>query len=347
MWGSLPTWALVAGFLAASSVIFICGLRMTGLADKLADRTGLGEAIVGAVLLGAATSLGGTVVSITAALDGRASLAFSNSVGGIAAQTVFLAVADMFYRRINLEHAGADLGNVFQGLVLIVLLTLPFVAMTTPEVTIWAVHPVSFVIPLVYGTGLLAGRTVRQSPMWIPTSTDETRPDRPEDEDAASRAESTGRLFLIFALLMLLMGTSGYAIAKIASELSDRMQISETVVGALATAVVTSLPELVTTVAAVRRGALQLAIGGIIGGNTFDTLFLVVSDVAYRDGSLYHAVGDQDYFWIVTALLMTGILTAGLILRQREGPGKIGVESALLLLVYAGAVATQFIVGGV
>lgn len=346
MWGSLPTAALVAGFLAAGGVIFICGLRMTGLADKLADRTGLGEAIAGAVLLGAATSLGGTVVSITAALDGRASLAFSNSVGGIAAQTVFLAVADMFYRRINLEHAGADLGNVFQGLVLIVLLTLPFVAMTTPEVTMWAIHPVSFAILLVYGSGLLAGRTVRKAPMWTPTRTKETRPDRP-DEDAESRADSTGRLFLTFGLLMLLMGTSGYAIAKIASELSDRMHISETVVGALATAVVTSLPELVTTVAAVRRGALQLAIGGIIGGNTFDTLFLVASDVAYRDGSLYHAVGDQDYFWIVAALLMTGILTAGLILRQREGPGKIGIESILLLLVYAGAVATQFIVGGV
>jgi cation:H+ antiporter len=43
--------------------------------------------------------------------------------------------------------------------------------------------------------------------------------------------------------------------------------------------------ELVTTIAAVRRGALQLAVGGIIGGNTFDTLFLTAADVSYREGS--------------------------------------------------------------
>ncbi|MEF2551602.1 sodium:calcium antiporter [Aurantimonas sp. A2-1-M11] len=345
MWGELSTMILVGAFLAAGGVIFFSGLQMTGLADKLADRTGLGEAIIGAVLLGAATSLSGIIVSVTAALDGRASLAFSNSVGGIAAQTVFLAVADMFYRKINLEHAAADLGNVFQGVVLMVLLTLPFVAMTTPEYTIWAIHPVSFVIPVVYAAGLVAGRTVHEAPMWVPVDTADTETDQPEEEDAESKSKSSLRLFLTFGFLMLLMGAAGYVIAKTASELTDRMEISETLVGALVTAVVTSMPELVTTVVAVRKGALQLAVGGIIGGNTFDTLFLMASDVAYRDGSLYHAVSDQDYFWIVSALLMTGVLIGGLILRQRQGPARIGIESILLLLIYAGAIALQFLVG--
>ena len=63
---------------------------MTGVLP-VADRTGLGEAVVGGVLLGAATSFSGTIVSLTAALDGRASLAFSNGIGGIAAQTAFKA----------------------------------------------------------------------------------------------------------------------------------------------------------------------------------------------------------------------------------------------------------------
>lgn len=345
MWDDLSTTILIAAFVAAGAVIFVSGLRMTGLADRLADRTGLGEAIIGGVLLGAATSLSGIIVSVTAALDGRASLAFSNSVGGIAAQTVFLAVADMFYRKTNLEHAAADLGNVFQGLVLMVLLTLPLIALTTPEVTIQAIHPVSFAIPVVYAVGLVAARTVHASPMWTPVATTDTRTDEPEEEDDESRARSTLRLFLAFGTLMLLMGTAGFVIAKSASELADRLQISDSLVGALATAVVTSMPELVTTIAAVRRGALQLAVGGIIGGNTFDTLFLMASDVSYREGSLYHAVGSEDYFWIVSALLMTGILIGGLILRQRQGPGRIGAESLLLLLIYAGAVAVQVLMG--
>ncbi len=343
MWEDFSTAALLGAFIGASVVIFFSGLRMTGLADRLADQTGLGEAIVGAVLLGAATSLSGIIVSVTAALDGRASLAFSNSVGGIAAQTLFLAFADMFYRKINLEHAAADLGNVFQGIVLMVLLTLPFLALTSPAFTIWAVHPVSFAIPLVYAAGLYAGRMVHDAPMWEPVDTADTKTDQPDEEDAQSRAQSTQRLFLTFALLMLLMGTAGYVIAKTASTLADRLDIADSLVGALATAIVTSMPELVTTVAAVRRGALQLAVGGIIGGNTFDTLFLTASDVAYREGSLYHAVGDAGYYWIASALLMSGVLIGGLILRQKQGPGKIGIESVLLLMIYAGAVAVQFL----
>lgn len=341
MWADLPTLALVGGFLAAAVVIFFSGMRMTSVADRLADRTGLGEALVGGVLLGAATSISGVIVSVTAALDGHASLAFSNAVGGIAAQTLFLAVADMFYRRINLEHAAADLANVLQGLILMVLLTIPFLAMTSPQMTIWAIHPLSFAIPLIYAGGLFASRSAREDPMWTPVETSDTDEDTPDEEDAESAATSTARLGAIFTGLMVLMGASGWVIAKTSSVLSDRMELSDTLVGVLATAVVTSLPELVTTVTAVRRGALQLAVGGIIGGNTFDSLFVMASDVAYREGSIYHAVGMDDYFWIATALLMTSVLLAGLIIRQRQGPGKIGGESLLILLIYAGAVLTQ------
>jgi cation:H+ antiporter len=340
-----PTLGLLAGFFAAGVVIFLAGLRITTLADLLADRTGLGEAIIGAVLLGAATSFSGTIVSVTAALDGRASLAFANAVGGIAAQTMFLAVADMFYRHVNLEHAAADLINLFQGVVLFGLLSLPMIAMTTPEVTAWAIHPVSFAIPLIYGASLYVSRSVHHKPMWSPVLTADTRDDAPEVETARQRATSTRRLFLNFFMLMLLMGGAGWVIAQTASVLTDRMAISASLVGALATAVVTSLPELVTTIAAVRRGALQLAVGGIIGGNTFDMLFLPLSDISFREGSLYHAVGMQDYFWVVTAMLMTAVLLGGLLLRQQYGPARIGYESILLLLIYAGAVAIQVVIG--
>lgn len=342
MIGALSLPAILLIFLACAGVIGICGVLMTGRADTLADRTGLGEAMVGAIILGAATSLSGTVVSVTAALDGRASLAFSNSVGGIAAQTAFLAIADMAFRRANLEHAAAEATNLIQGVLLIALLGLPLIAMTAPEVTIWAVHPVSFAIPLVYLGGLAVARQVREEPMWTPVETEDTRSDTPEDdEDPETDRKSTARLFAEFAALMMVMGIAGWLIARSGSALIDRIGLSASLVGALMTAVATSLPELVTTVAAVRRGALQLAVGGIIGGNMFDTLFLTLSDAAYRDGSLYHAVTGQDYFWVAIGILMTSVLLAGLITRERHGPIRMGIDSLALLAVYAGAIAIQ------
>ncbi|WP_404402563.1 sodium:calcium antiporter [Pelagibacterium halotolerans] len=341
----MPIWALLAVFMGAAAVILFSGIRMVGLADRLADRTGLGEALVGSVLLGAATSISGTIVSVTAALDGRASLAFSNSVGGVAAQTVFLAVADTFYRKANLEHAAADLANIFQGLVLIVLLAVPFLAYTGPDVSILTVHPASLVIPVVYVFGLAGSRSVREAPMWRPVQTRETRHDEPDDADMNAPRMSTQHLFAVFIGLVVIMGGAGWAIAKSASAFIERVGVSESLVGALATAVVTSMPELVTTVAAVQRGALQLAVGGIIGGNMFDMLFLPLSDVFYSTGSLYHAIGIRDLFWAALGIAMTGILLGGLVLRQRRGPGRIGAESLALIVIYAGAVALQSLMG--
>lgn len=332
-------------FAVAGGVICLCGVMMTGLADKIADRTGLGEAIVGGVVLGAATSLSGTVVSVTAALDGRASLAFSNSIGGIAAQTAFLALADLIYRRANLEHAAAEVTNIIQGVLLLGLLMLPFAALTTPEWTLFAIHPVSLMIVAVYVAGLFVSRTTREAPMWKPVRTRETRTDTPDEEDEKTAQKSNPRLYGEFIGLMALMGIAGWVIARTGSELTDRLELSASLVGALMTAVVTSLPELVTTLAAVRRGALQLAVGGIIGGNTFDTLFLSAADTAYRDGSLYHAAGMQDFFWITTAALMTVVLLAGLIVRERQGPAGIGVESLLILGIYGAAIGVQMFAG--
>lgn len=104
--------------------------------------------------------------------------------------------------------------------------------------------------------------------------------------------------------------------------------------GTLFTATSTSLPEAVIAIAAVRRGALTLAVGDILGGNSFDVLFLAFSDMLYREGSLYHAVTDVQSFWVALSLLMAAVLLLGLLRRERYGIGNIGFESVLVLLLY-------------
>ena len=343
MFVGIPLVALAAIGLAAAAVILFAGLRMTGLADRIADRTGFGEAVVGGVLLGSATSFSGTIVSLTAALDGRASLAFSNGIGGIAAQTAFLAVADLLYRRANLEHAAAELANVFQCGVLLMLLTVPLAAYTAPEVAFFGIHPASAVLVVAYAIGVVATSRLRETPMWKPVNTDETRADTPEQGDSTDKPARG--LIARFVALMLLLGTAGWVVAQVGAAATDRLGLSASLVGALMTAVITSLPELVTTIAAVRRGALQLAVGGIIGGNTFDTLFLTVADVGYRDGSVYHAIGRGDLFWLATGILMTAVLMLGLLYREKQGPVGIGRESVTLLAIYFGAIVIQALAG--
>lgn len=339
MFASLSLPLLLTVFALASAVVVVASIKATGLADIIADRTRMGEALAGGLILGGATSLAGVVVSVNAAISGDASFAFSNAVGGIAAQTVFLAVADRLHRGANLEHAAAEPANLFQAVMLIVLLSLPIAAMSGPDVSYVGVHPVSVVLFLAYLCGVTLSARVKENPMWQPVKTRDTREDKPEN--AEERDSSALRPALQFAGLVVAMGLGGWVISQVGGTFITRFELKSSLVGSLITAVVTSLPELVTTLVAVRRGALQLAVGGIIGGNTFDTLFLVASDVAYRDGSIYHAVGMSDLYWLATGLLMTAILLGGLILRQREGPARIGVESLLLLVIYATAAAVE------
>lgn len=53
--------AAIALFAIAAITIAVAGTRLARVADRLADRTGLGEAVAGAVLLGASTSTSGTI----------------------------------------------------------------------------------------------------------------------------------------------------------------------------------------------------------------------------------------------------------------------------------------------
>ena len=329
-------------FVSGTAVIAVAGTRLTRTADRLADLTGLGEAIVGAVLLGSATSLPGIVTSVTTAIEGYAELSISNALGGIAAQTAFLAVADMTYSRANLEHAAASIENLMQSALLSTMLSFPLLAMAGPTMSWWGIHPISVALIVAYGFGIHLVAEAKSTPLWRPRYTSETRRDTPDEEEASSSLLS---FWATFAGLALVVGIAGFLVAQSGIALADRTGLTETIVGGLLTAISTSLPELITSVAAVRRGALTLAVGGIIGGNSFDVLFVAFADVGYRTGSIYHAITDRQVFIIALTLLLTGILLMGLLRRERTGIMGIGFESFLVIILYLGAFSVLFMGG--
>jgi cation:H+ antiporter len=338
-----PLWQVVTLFAASAVVIAVAGTHMTQRADRLADLTGMGEAIFGAVLLGGSTSLPGIMTSVTTAFEGYAELAISNAIGGIAAQTTFLAVADMAYHRANLEHAAASVENLTQGALLTTLLAIPLLATSGPDVTVLGIHPASVLLLVAYLFGLRLVQRARSTPLWKPYDTPETRPDEPDEHTTGQR--DLIQLWATFIALALLTATAGYVVAQSGITLANRTGLSETVVGGLFTAIATSLPELVTSVAAVRQGALTLAVGGVIGGNAFDVLFVAFSDAAYRAGSIYHAITDRQVFVIALTLLLTGVLLLGLLRRERSGIMGIGFESFLVIVLYLGAFGLLFVAG--
>lgn len=337
--GLWPLAPALGAFAAAAALIAAAGSALARVVDRLADRTGLGEAVAGMVMLAAATSLAGLVTSIVAASSGEASLAISNSMGGIAAQTTFLVVADLLYRGVNLEHAAASLANLLNALAVVALVAIVIAATAAPAGTILDIHPASVLLFIGYLYAVRLGRLVSDRPMWKPRVTSQTRPDEPERTPPGERlAGLWGR----FALLAILLAAAGWVVARSGLSIVESTALSGTFVGAFATSVATSLPELVTTIAAVRAGALTLAVGGVIGGNAFDVTFVAAADVAYRDGSLYAQATSADVFVLGWVLLLTAILGAGLLVRERRG---IGFEGVAIILVYLVGFAAVWSIG--
>ena len=331
---SFPLYILNTLLVTSAVIILFAGTRIAGIAEGIAVRTGLGQAIVGAVFLGISTSLSGTILSIYAAADNHPSLAISNAVGGIAAQTFFLAIADLSYRKANLEHAASSLENLMFGALLTVLLSIPLVAASVADIDIFGVHPASFILILVYVIGLHWVKRTKDDPLWKAKDT----PDTQKESKKASphfASMSLKRLLCEFGLLAFVTCGVGLVLARTAIVLAARTGFNETVIGGFLTSIITSLPELVTTLAAIRRGALNLAVGDIIGGNSFDVLFLAGADMFYRAGSLYHQMNAHHMLMMSVTVFMTGILMMGMLRRERFGPINIGFESVLLILSYA------------
>ncbi len=171
------SWSLVLiviFFTVVTLIIGYFGIKMTKTARDLAHSTGLGEALMGALFIGASTSLSGITTSISAASAGYAELAVSNGLGGIAAQTAFLALADITYRRANLEHAAASAENLFMSAFVLALLAIHALALSFPAVSIFGIHPVTIILVISYLFGMYLLARTHDMPMWLPRRTTDT-----------------------------------------------------------------------------------------------------------------------------------------------------------------------------
>ncbi|KKH98408.1 cation transporter [Methanosarcina sp. 1.H.T.1A.1] len=329
--------AAIILFVIFTAVIGIAGIRLSRTADQFADLTGFGEAVVGGVLIGSINSLAGTITSITAAYQNHPELAVSNALGGILAQTTFLALADISYKKANLEHAAASYTNLMHGTLLIIMLSFIFLVTFSPEFSVMGTNPASILMILGYAAGVRMIWKAKRRAMWIPKSTASTVEDLVlyvEDENLNKKSVA-----IKFFILAAIVAFSGYVVAETGIVIAAETKLSETIVGGLFTGVATALPELIVTLTAVRQGALTLAVSNIVGGNTFDALCVAFSDIAYLNGSIYHVLARSQMFIIAMTLMQVSILVMGLLDREKHGIAGIGWESFLIIVLFVGGYA--------
>ncbi len=118
-----------------------------------------------------------------------------------------------------------------------------------------------------------------------------------------------------FALAASVVAGAGIWLPFVATDLAQAMGWNKSFVGSLFVAMATSLPELAVTLSALRMGALDMAIGNLLGSNLFNVLIIAIDDLFYRPGSLLAAVSPVHAVTVGSAITMTGLAMVGLFFR--------------------------------
>jgi cation:H+ antiporter len=343
----LPVVLNLALFCVGAALIWWAGVRVERLTDAIASRTGIGSAFAGLVLLAAATSLPEVATTATAVLRGNVDLAVHNLLGGVAFQVVVLAIADMAGRRGPLTAFAPSFSLLMQGVGLVLMLGVAIAglllagrsASTVPvgPLTL-GLYPAVLLLPILYLLVGWATYRAQQAPRWRPVGA--------PGGDAESGPPSAGnrsvlRLTVAFSGSAAVILAGGWLSATVADVLVDQTGLPSGFVGATLLAAATSLPEVSTTVSAVRDGDAVLAVSNIFGSNAFDVSLLALVGVMAA-GAFGRGPWVSPVFAAALGIVLTCVYLAGILGHTRRSVGRVGFDSAAVVVVYLAAMAALY-----
>jgi cation:H+ antiporter len=335
--------------IAAGAVVWWAGTRLSHDADALAATTGLGHVFIGAILLGVATSLPEVAATVTAGALGNAQLATGNLLGGVALQVTVLAVADIIESRHGLTFQVASPSVLVQHVALVLLLSLTIAGMAAGEplsiagLGLWPIAlAVVYVLSLV-----LVWRWEGEERWQIRGPTPRVGNNAPDNDttdgdsdDAPARRPPVWRLAALGSVILV----AGWLVARSGDALSEAGPLSGTFVGAALVALTTSLPELSTVTASLRLGAYDMAVSNIVGTNGLEIALFLVADASFREGPIIARAGPGGVFLAALAAVLTCIFLAGLLLRREKTVLRVGLDSAVVLVLYLAGLGVLAIV---
>lgn len=320
-------------FLSAAAIV-VAGTKLSQYGDQIAEHTGLGRLWIGVVLMAGATSLPEVLTDISAALLHAPNLAVGDLFGSNMANMLILGIIGLFpwRQRVGEQAAYEHILSATLAMVLTGLAGL-FIVLKT-DLALWGVGVDSASIAGIYVLGM---RMVYRQEDRRRRERERERLVEAAAEDRDTVLASPGRLRragIGFAVATLAIVMAAPILAVSAKKIAETTGIGTTFVGTSLLAVATSLPELVASLAAMRLGAFDLAVGNLFGSNAFNMCVLFFTDVAYRPGPLLSAVSGTHTITAFFSILLMNIGLMGIIYRAEKRFFLIKPESLLMIVGY-------------
>jgi cation:H+ antiporter len=310
-------------FLLSSAVVVFAAIKLAEYGDIIAVRTKLGGLFVGTIFLAGATSLPELLASISAFQAGVPNLAAGNFFGSNMVNMLLLALVDLInyqvplLRRIAVSHA------LTAALTTILMLVAIISILDEVDITIgWVGLDSLVIIGLYFGGIWLIQRENSGSISSVPAP-------EPSDDFPTLRRGVIG--FVLTAVLLLVVVP---ILVSTSTEIAEITGLGTGFVGTALLSLVTSLPELLAALAAMRMNAYDMAVGNLFGSSVFNMLGLGIADFFYLDGRFLGAI-DQNFVLVgLLGLLLTNMALVGNLARVKRKPHFVEVETIGTIVVY-------------
>jgi cation:H+ antiporter len=329
-------------FIICAGLIIWTATLLSKYGDVLADKTGLGRAWVGAILIAGVTSLPELASGVSAvAWLNAPNLAAGAVVGSCLFNLVLIAMMDLTYqpgRILAKAHDGhvlsGGLGVLLLGMVAIgVLVGTQFSGIGVPGFSL-----LSLLILVIYAMGGRMISTIEQARQAEVLD---------KEAEAGGYAQiSLRKAWLVFGFSAAAVVALGIWLAYIGDQISASTGLSRTFVGSLFLATSTSLPEIAASLAAIRIGAIDMAIANVLGSNLFNIAILSIYDIADGRANFWASLNNANGFTAVMAMMMTGVVIVSLMYRvSPKTPYRFSWDGIALLVMYIGSIVMLYLLG--
>ncbi len=343
MQGWLDSNLLWTQFLVCGAAIVLAGMKLSRLGDIIGEKLRIGSTWVGLVLLAAVTSMPEMITSCTAGAIEAPDMAVGNLFGSNLFNLAILGILGLTMPRLakwndkNREHilsCGLNQLMMSVALVAIIIYKVAGDRISSQELSLARI-PVGLCSIIILAVYFLS--------MYLLFVHEKSR--SVADRKAPSyKEEKLLNVSIRFALCAAIIVGAGWRMVLLGDSLAEmpidlfgmRLTLGQSVIGTLFLAVATSLPELTVCFAAIRMGAVDMAIGNVFGSNIFNIATIFLADTFFTEGPILAHVSSIHIITGLLVVLISGVFILGTTYRRlfigfRQIPLSITIVALWLL----------------
>ncbi len=327
----------IVGFIACAAVIIYSGTKLSYYGDKIADHTGMGKAWVGLILMASVTSLPELITGVSAVAIVKApDLAAGDIFGSCVFNLLILSVLDSRIKQplFSIVKSSHIVAAIFGIILLTVAGMAIYLSNEIPSV-LWIS---SFTFAL-FGIYLIAvwgifkyehAALIESPPSTVLHS--------------ASRSADLKKAIGGYAINALVVIGAAVFLPYFGENIAFHTGLGDSFFGTLFIAAATSLPELVVSLAALRMGSIDMAVGNLLGSNVFNMFILGIDDVFYREGSLFKDISPSHLLSVFVTIIMTAVVGLGLLFKpKKKQVWHFSLDTFIIILLYLALIIYLFI----